>query len=68
MYIGIDASKGAKEIVNQIRLARRHGVTGMAIFSFTDADNSRVWPLLEAGVFAERAAVPEMPWKTQGTH
>jgi len=68
MYIGIDASKGAKEIVNQIRLARRHGATGMAIFSFTDADNSRVWPLLEAGVFAERAAVPEMPWKTQGTH
>ena len=67
MYIGIDASKGAREIVNQIRLARSHGATGMAVFSFTDADNSRVWPLLEAGVFAERALVPEMPWKTQGT-
>ena len=70
MYIGIDASKGAREIVNQIRLARSRGVTGMAIFSFTDADNSRVWPLLQSGVFAERAAVPEMPWKVRqvGTH
>lgn len=70
MYIGIDASKGAREIVNQIRLARSRGVTGMAIFSFTDADNSRVWPLLRSGVFADRAVVPEMPWKQQrvGSH
>jgi uncharacterized lipoprotein YddW (UPF0748 family) len=71
MYVGIDASKGAREIVNQIRLARSRGATGFAIFSFTDAENSRVFPLLEAGVFAERASIPEMPWKTQvakGTH
>jgi len=68
MYVGIDASKGAREIVNQIRLARRKGATGFAIFSFTDAENSRVFPLLEAGVFADRATIPEMPWKTQGTH
>ena len=70
MYIGIDASKGAREIVNQIRLARSRGVTGMAIFSFTDADNSRVWPLLQSGVFADRAVIPEMPWKQQrvGSH
>jgi uncharacterized lipoprotein YddW (UPF0748 family) len=68
MYIGIDASKGAREIVKQIRLARAHGVTGMAIFSYTDADNSRVWPLLEAGVFARPATVPTMPWKQTGTH
>ena len=70
MYIGIDASKGAQEIINQIRLARSRGVTGMAIFSFTDADNSRVWPLLERGVFAEKADVPVMPWKLEqrGTH
>ena len=68
MYVGIDASKGAREIVNQIRLARGRGATGFAIFSFTDAENSRVFPLLEAGVFADRASVPGMPWKTQGTH
>jgi uncharacterized lipoprotein YddW (UPF0748 family) len=68
MYIGIDASKGAREIVNQIKLARDHGATGMAIFSFTDANNSRVWPLLEAGVFSQRAEVPAMPWKQVGTH
>ena len=68
MYIGIDASKGAHEIVNQIKLAQKRGVTGMAIFSFTDADNARVWPLLERGVFAERASVPAMPWKQSATH
>ncbi|MEO5590636.1 MAG: family 10 glycosylhydrolase [Gemmatimonadaceae bacterium] len=63
MYIGIDASKGAREIVNQIRAARSHGATGMAIFSFTDADNARVWPLLESGVFAGKATIPTMSWK-----
>lgn len=68
MYIGIDASKGAREIVNQIRTARSRGVTGMAIFSFTDADNARVWPLLASGVFARRATVPAMPWKAQASH
>ncbi len=68
MYIGIDASKGAREIVNQIRLAQKRGVTGMAIFSFTDADNAHVWPLLENGVFAQRASVPTMPWKQSTTH
>jgi uncharacterized lipoprotein YddW (UPF0748 family) len=68
MYIGIDASKGAREIVNQIRLARKRGATGMAVFSYTDANNSRVWPLLIAGVFSEPARVPVMPWKTIGTH
>jgi len=68
MYIGIDASKGAREILNQIRMARSKGVTGMAVFSFTDADNARVWPLLRAELFAERAAVPGMPWKQQGSH
>jgi uncharacterized lipoprotein YddW (UPF0748 family) len=68
MYIGIDASKGAREIVNQIRMARRRGVTGIAIFSFTDADDARVWPLLQAGVFASAASVPAMPWKQTGTH
>lgn len=43
-------------------------VTGMAIFSFTAADKARVWPLLAAGVFAERADIPAMPWKQLGTH
>lgn len=70
MYIGIDAGKGAREIVNQIRFARSRGATGMSIFSFTEADNSGVFRLLEKGVFAERAEVPVMPWKLQqrGTH
>lgn len=63
MYIGIDASKGASEIISQIKLARNVGATGMAVFSFSAAENAGVWPLLAAGVFADRAAVPPMPWK-----
>ncbi len=65
MYIGIDASKGAREVVNQIRAARSRSATGMAVFSFTDADNARVWPLLQSGVFAEKAKIPVMPWKNR---
>jgi uncharacterized lipoprotein YddW (UPF0748 family) len=68
MYIGIDASKGAREVVSQIRLARTRGATGMAVFSYTALDNARAWPLLASTVFAEKAAVPSMPWKTQATH
>jgi len=68
MYIGIDASKGAREVVNQIRMAQRRSVTGMAVFSFTDADNSRIWPLLKASVFSERTTVPAMAWKETGAH
>jgi uncharacterized lipoprotein YddW (UPF0748 family) len=63
MYIGIDASKGADQIVKQIMLARAGGATGMAVFSFSAADRAGVWPLLTVGVFAEQAAVPPMPWK-----
>lgn len=68
MYIGIDAGKGAREVIDQIRMAQRRGATGMAVFSFTDADNSRIWPLLKASVFSERTTVPAMPWKEKGIH
>ncbi|MEO7367584.1 MAG: family 10 glycosylhydrolase [Gemmatimonadaceae bacterium] len=68
MYIGIDASKGTKEVLNQIRLARSRGVTGIAVFSFTDADNARIWNPLASGLFSDKARVPEMPWKQTGTH
>ncbi len=63
MYIGIDASMGAAEMVNQIRLARETGANGIAVFSFGAADRAGVWPLLASGVFAQAAAVPPMPWK-----
>lgn len=68
MYIGIDASKGATEVLKQIRFARQRGATGIAIFSFTDADKARLWNPLAAGLFAERAEVPDMRWKQAGTH
>ncbi len=63
MYIGIDASKGAREVLNEIRFARARGATGFAVFSFTDADNARIWNPLATDLFAEKARVPDMPWK-----
>jgi uncharacterized lipoprotein YddW (UPF0748 family) len=63
MYIGMDAGKGVREIVNQIRVARRNGAAGFALFSFGEADRAGMWPVLAASVFAERAQVPAMPWK-----
>jgi uncharacterized lipoprotein YddW (UPF0748 family) len=63
MYMGIDATKGAQEMVSQIKLAREGGASGIAVFSFGAADDAGVWPVLAAGVFALKAAVPPMPWK-----
>jgi uncharacterized lipoprotein YddW (UPF0748 family) len=68
MYIGIDASKGAREVVNQVRLARERGATGMAFFSYGAMADTRAFQLLASTVFSEPASVPAMPWKTQATH
>jgi len=63
MYIGIDASIGADEMVREITLAREKGASGFSVFSFGAADQAGVWPLLARTVFANVAAVPAMPWK-----
>ncbi|MGK2961267.1 MAG: family 10 glycosylhydrolase, partial [Gemmatimonadaceae bacterium] len=68
MYIGIDASKGPREVVSQIRLARERGATGMAVFSYSALANAGGFRLLGSTVFSERAEVPAMPWKTRATH
>jgi Uncharacterized protein conserved in bacteria len=68
MYIGIDASKGRREVLDQIRLARSKGATGIAVFSFTDANDAGIWAPLAADLFADPAPVPVMPWKLSGTH
>lgn len=68
MYIGIDASKGAREVVNQIRMARSRGATGMAVFSYSALADVRGFALLGSTVFSEPAPVPAMPWKSQATH
>lgn len=66
MYIGIDASIGAREMVDQIKLAREKGASGFAVFSFGAADQAGVWPVLARGVFAQVASVPPMLWKQSG--
>ena len=68
MYIGIDASKGAREVVNQVRMARNRGATGMAIFSYSALADTRAFQLLGSTVFSEKASVPVMSWKVQASH
>lgn len=68
MYIGIDATKGAREVVSQIRMARSRGATGIAVFSYGALNSARAWALLASTVFSEPASVPAMPWKSQATH
>jgi hypothetical protein len=68
MYIGIDASKGAKEVLRQVRFARQRGATGVAVFSFTDAENTGLFNALASDLFANRAEVPSMSWKQATTH
>ena len=68
MYIGIDASKGAREVVNQVRMARSRGATGMAIFSYSALADTRAFQLLGSTVFSEKASVPVMSWKVQASH
>lgn len=68
MYVGIDASKGPREVVNQIRMARERGATGMAVFSYSALANAGGFRLLGSTVFSERAEVPSMPWKNRASH
>jgi uncharacterized lipoprotein YddW (UPF0748 family) len=62
VYIGIDASKGAAEVLRQVELGRRRGVAGFAVYSYGQVERARGWETLRQA-FATPAAVPLMPWK-----
>lgn len=64
VYIGIDASKGASEVVRQIRLARAHGAVGVSVYSFSAAERAGLFQALSESVFARPAPVPLMPWRS----
>jgi uncharacterized lipoprotein YddW (UPF0748 family) len=63
-YIGIGAKHGAAEVERQIRLARQQGAKGVSIYSYGTMESGAIWPVLKAGVFAQKAAIPPQHWKT----
>lgn len=68
VYIGIDAGKGAAEVIRQIRLARAHGAVGVSIYSFSAALRAGLFQELSESVFARTAPVPLMPWRSTLSH
>ena len=63
-YIGIGAKNGAAEVERQIKLARQQGAMGVSIYSYGTVESGGIWPVLKAGVFAQKASVPPQQWKT----
>ena len=63
-YIGIGAKNGAAEVERQIKLARQQGAMGVSIYSYGTMESGGIWPVLKAGVFAQKASVPPQQWKT----
>ncbi|HEX8274463.1 MAG TPA: family 10 glycosylhydrolase [Longimicrobiaceae bacterium] len=63
VYIGIGAGKGPAEVEKQVKLGRQRGVAGFSVYSYGSAESTGLWAVLRAGVFQNKAAVPEMPWK-----
>ncbi|HET7583847.1 MAG TPA: family 10 glycosylhydrolase [Gemmatimonadaceae bacterium] len=48
VYVGIDAGQGTRAVVREIRLARRHGARGVAIYSVGAIESARMWNAIAA--------------------
>ena len=62
VYIGIAASRGTSQVLQQIELGRQRGVTGFALYSYTSV-TPEMRAALTAGPFARPAQVPRMRWR-----
>lgn len=61
VYIGISASRGVAQVLQQIDLGRQRGVKGFAIYSYSSL-TPELRAALAGGPFADPARVPNMPW------
>lgn len=64
VYIGIGARHGAAEVERQVELARQQGAMGVSIYSYNSVESNGLWSTLKSGVFAQKASVPAMEWKS----
>lgn len=63
MYIGMLASYGVDEMVQEIQLGRERGVQGFTIFSYGSAKSTGLFDALANGAFRLPAKIPTMPWR-----
>lgn len=62
VYIGIAASRGTAQVLQQIELGRRRGVKGFALYSYSSV-TAEMRAALAGGPFALPAAVPPREWQ-----
>ena len=62
VYIGVAASRGTAQVLQQIELGRRRGVAGFALYSSSSV-TAEMRAALLAGPFALPAQVPAMSWR-----
>jgi uncharacterized lipoprotein YddW (UPF0748 family) len=62
VYIGIAASRGTAQVLQQIDLGRRRGVKGFALYSYSSL-TAEIRAALAEGPFALPAIVPPRPWQ-----
>lgn len=64
VYNGQDFLQSPELVAQQLEAARKYGADGMVGFAFNQSESRvKLVRILKNGVFAEPAAVPEMPWK-----
>jgi uncharacterized lipoprotein YddW (UPF0748 family) len=62
VYIGIAASRGTAQVLQQIELGRRRGVKGFALYSYSSV-TAEMRAALASGPFALPASVPPREWQ-----
>ena len=62
VYIGIAASRGTAQVLEQIDVGRRRGVKAFALYSYSSV-TPEMRAALAGGPFALPANVPAMPWQ-----
>ncbi len=62
VYIGIAASRGTAQVLQQIELGRRRGVKGFALYSYSSV-TAEMRAALAGGPFALPATVPPREWQ-----
>jgi uncharacterized lipoprotein YddW (UPF0748 family) len=62
VYIGVAASRGAAQVLQQIELGRERGARGFALYSYSSV-TAEMRAALAGGPFARPAVVPSRSWQ-----
>lgn len=66
VYAGLDFNRDPRLVLRQLKACRKRSMEGMVGFSFNQTESRpKLVQALKNGIFAQAAAVPEMPWKLE---